>query len=56
MSQQGKTERFESYEVYDDQGNSVGRVVFPKSGRISSGPRATVYLRRQPPARTPRAA
>ena len=59
MGQTIRQERFESYEVYDDKGNSVGRVVFPKATRSSAAGRGTVYLRRQPPlrpARTSRAA
>lgn len=53
MGHKIRQERFESYEVYDDKGNSVGRVVFPKAVR-SAGSRGTVYLRRQPPLRPAR--
>jgi len=48
MSLRAKRERFESYEVYDDQGNSVGRVVLPRQQRFFGNTRGTVYLRRQP--------
>ncbi len=48
MSLKTKQERFESYEVYDDQGKSVGRVVLPRQHRFFGTSRGTVYLRRQP--------
>ena len=42
-----KQERFDSYEVYDDRGHSVGRVVLPRQSRFVGTSRGTVYLRRQ---------
>ena len=43
-----KPKRFESYEVYDQQGNPVGRVVLPRQSRFLGAERGTVYLDRQP--------
>ncbi len=40
--------KLESYEVYDDRGNSVGRVVLPKSPRLFGLGRRTVFLDRGP--------
>lgn len=59
MTLKARQERFESYEVYDDEGKSVGRVVLPRQSRFFGNTRGTVLLRRQPPAkgtRGPRAA
>ena len=59
MSLKTRQDRFESYEVYDDEGNSVGRVVLPRQSRFFGTTRGTVLLRRQPPvkpAKGPRAA
>ena len=47
-----KQERFDSYEVYDDRGNSVGRVILPRQSRFFGTSRGTVYLRRQPPIKS----
>lgn len=41
-------DRFEGYEVYDDQGNSVGRVILPRQARPFGPTRGTVFLSRQP--------
>lgn len=48
-------DRFESYEVFDAAGKSVGRVILPRSKRMFGTDRGTVYLNRQPPriAKTP---
>lgn len=46
-------DRFESYEVYDENGNSVGRVIFPRQRRFFGPERGTVYLSRQPKLRRP---
>lgn len=49
----------DSYEVYDAEGKSVGRVVFPvRRPVIDRATRATVYLQRRPAPRSggPRAA
>ena len=40
--------QFESYEVYDERGNPVGRVVLPKSPRLFGPDRRTVFLDRSP--------
>jgi hypothetical protein len=40
--------QFESYEVYDERGNPVGRVVLPKSPRLFGPDRRTVFLDRGP--------
>lgn len=47
-----KQEPFDSYEVYDDRGHSVGRVVLPRQSRFVGTSRGTVYLRRQPPIKS----
>jgi hypothetical protein len=49
METKATRERFESYEVFDDKGNSVGRVILPRSRRMFGTNRATVFLNRQPP-------
>ncbi|MEO8448683.1 MAG: hypothetical protein ABI647_02770 [Gemmatimonadota bacterium] len=41
----------ESYEVYDDEGNSVGRVVLPKTRRLFGSGEGTVLMQRQPDPR-----
>ncbi|MHB1327960.1 MAG: hypothetical protein ACYC2K_07135 [Gemmatimonadales bacterium] len=43
-----KQDRFEGYEVYDEQGNSVGRVILPRQPRPFGPTRGTVFLSRQP--------
>ncbi len=43
-----KQDRFEGYEVYDEQGNSVGRVILPRQTRPFGPASGTVYLSRQP--------
>jgi len=43
-----KQDRFEGYEVYDEQGNSVGRVILPRQARPFGPTRGTVFLSRQP--------
>jgi hypothetical protein len=48
MAPKTKPNRFESYEVYDHQGNPVGRVVLPRQSRFLGSERGTVYLNRQP--------
>lgn len=42
------------YEVYDDNGKSVGCVVLPKSERIIGQNRGTVLLQRPTPPASPR--
>jgi hypothetical protein len=44
-----KPDRFETYEVFDEQGHSVGRVILPKRPRFLGAEQGTVYLRRDPP-------
>jgi len=58
MALRTKQDRFEGYEVYDDQGKSVGRVILPKEARLFGPTRGTVFLRRDPPrpSSPPRAA
>ena len=48
MPTQIKQDRFEGYEVYDEQGNSVGRVILPRQPRPFGPTRGTVFLSRQP--------
>lgn len=48
MAVEIKQDRFEGYEVYDDQGNSVGRVILPKQARPFGPTRGTVFMSRQP--------
>lgn len=38
-----------SYEVYDDQGRSVGCVILPRSQRVVGKDQGTVLLRRPAP-------
>ena len=45
---------YESYEVYDDEGNSVGRVMLPKTSRLFGSAEGTVLLQRQPKPRATR--
>ncbi len=52
MTLKTRQDRFESYEVYDERGNSVGRVILPRRARFFGTSRGTVYLRRQPPLRS----
>jgi len=49
MTLRTKRDRFKGYEVYDDQGNSVGRVILPKERRLFGPANGTVFLRRDPP-------
>jgi len=63
MTRKSKDTRHETYEVYDDHGNTVGRVVLPRQRRFLGAERGTVYLNRQPslrrgaaPSRNPQAA
>ncbi len=52
-------ERFETYEVYGDDGKPVGRVVLPRRTHFLGPEKETVFLSRQPrPRRSapPRAA
>jgi len=58
MTLRAKRDRFEAYEVFDDQGKSVGRVILPKEPRLFGPARGTVFLRRDPPrpSSPPRAA
>lgn len=49
MTTKTTKDRFESYEVFDDEGKSVGRVVLPRSRRMFGTSRGTVFLNRQPP-------
>ena len=54
-----RRDRFESYEVYDNQGKSVGRVVLPRQTRFTGQTSGTVFLRRPlgpKPKSSPRAA
>jgi hypothetical protein len=51
MTRKSKETRYESYEVYDDHGNAVGRVVLPRQRRFLGAERGTVYLNRQPTLR-----
>jgi hypothetical protein len=44
----------ESYEVYDDEGNSVGRVVLPKTRRLFGSGEGTVLMQRRPDPRPSR--
>ena len=44
----------ESYEVYDDEGNSVGRVVLPKTRRLFGSGEGTILMQRQPEPRPSR--
>jgi hypothetical protein len=48
MTLQARHERFEKYEVYDEDGNPVGCVVLPRQPRFLGPREGTVYLRRQP--------
>ena len=48
MTTKARKDRYESYEVYDQQGIPVGRVVFPRQRRFLGAERGTVYLNRQP--------
>ena len=41
-------DRVETYEVYDEDGKAVGRVILPRRGRFLGPQEGTVYLRRQP--------
>jgi hypothetical protein len=45
---QARRERFENYEVYDEDGKPVGCVVLPRQPRFLGARAGTVYLRRQP--------
>jgi hypothetical protein len=59
MTLKAKRDRFESYEVFDDHGNSVGRVILPRQQRFFGSTRGTIYLNRQPRVKSttgPRAA
>ena len=48
MAKQMTKKKFESYEVYDGDGRSVGRVVLPRQRRFVGSTNGTVYLRRPP--------
>ncbi|MBL8985187.1 MAG: hypothetical protein SFV24_20675 [Gemmatimonadales bacterium] len=54
MTLKARQDRYESYEVYDEEGNSVGRVVLPRQTRFFGSTRGTVFLRRQPPVKPAR--
>ncbi len=59
MAPTNRRDRFESYEVYDQWGKSVGRVVLPRQTRFTGQTSGTVFLRRPPgpkPKSNPRAA
>lgn len=59
MAPNHRRDRFESYEVYDKQGKSVGRVVLPRQTRFTGQTSGTVFLRRPTglkPRSNPRAA
>lgn len=43
-----------TYEVYDDQGRSVGCVILPRSPRVVGSHEGTVLLRRPAPAQRAR--
>lgn len=43
-----------SYEVYDEQGNSVGCVIMPRGKRVVGKDQGTVLLRRPPSGQRPR--
>lgn len=42
-----------TYEVYDDQGRSVGCVILPRSSRVVGQSEGTVLLRRSMPSQHP---
>lgn len=46
-----KPNRYQSYEVYDERGNPVGRVVLPRQRRFLGAERGTVFMSRQPALR-----
>ncbi len=59
MAPSNRRDRFESYEVYDSRGKSVGRVILPRQTRSTGPGSATVFLRRPAmpkPGAKPRAA
>lgn len=43
-----------TYEVYDEQGNSVGCVILPRGQRVLGREQGTVLLRRAAPPAAPR--
>lgn len=43
-----RTERPETYEVYDDEGHRLGRIVRPRQTPAFGSREGTVYLRRAP--------
>jgi hypothetical protein len=45
-------DRFATYEVFDDHGHSVGRVILPRRTRFIGAEQGTVYLRRELPRAT----
>lgn len=49
MTPKHRRDRFESYEVYDSQGKSVGLVVLPRQTRFTGPTSPTVFLRRPMP-------
>jgi len=52
MAPPKRRDRFESYEVYDEHGKSVGRVVLPRQTRFTGPANGTVFLRRPAPPRS----
>lgn len=59
MTVKARHERFETYEVFDEDGNPVGRVVLPRRPHFLGRREGTVLLSRQPRLRrgaAPRAA
>lgn len=49
MATKTNKDRYETYEVFDERGRSVGRVVLPRTRRPFGTDRGTVYLNRQTP-------
>lgn len=45
-----------TYQVYDDSGAVLGRIVLPVAERVSGIGAATIFLQRDPPFRTQRSA
>ncbi|MBM4187050.1 MAG: hypothetical protein FJ206_07025 [Gemmatimonadetes bacterium] len=53
MTTKATNDRFETYEVFDERGRSVGRVILPRSRRMFGAEKGTVLLTRQPPKTSP---
>lgn len=48
MTLQPRSQSFDSYEVYDEDGHSVGQVILPRNLRPFGRTKGTVYLQRPP--------